>query len=190
MNIYIKYLIFIINLYILFSIIEYLVHKYLMHSKMNTKMNTEIATNHNIHHKYTKNDMNLNYSNIYNKNKNKYLGLYFLWKETFFVLLFGLTIAFILNIFYQLNPLFIIIITILFAYYQSSLWNTIHPDIHHIDYKLKLNEGIPPLEIYKKLPYYDWLKANHMKHHIYKNEKKGNYNVTLPLADYLFFSYN
>ena len=154
---------------------------------MHLKMYIEIAKSHNIHHKYTKNDMNLKYSNIYNKNKDKYLGLYFLWKETCLVLLVGLTIAFILNIFYQLNFIFIIIIIIFFAYYQSSLWNTIHPDIHHIDYKLNLNEGIPSLDIYKKLPYYDWLKKNHIKYHIYKDEKKGNYNVTLPLANYLFF---
>tara|TARA_B100001093_G_scaffold503782_1_gene558645 strand:+ start:944 stop:1159 length:216 start_codon:yes stop_codon:yes gene_type:complete len=70
------------------------------------------------------------------------------------------------------------------------MWNTVHPEIHDVHYKFTLKDGIPPNKYYKSLPYYNFLIRNHIKHHEIKGENKGNYNVTLPLADFILGSYN
>jgi hypothetical protein len=37
----------------------------------------------------------------------------------------------------------------------------------------------------KGITMYDWFKANHTMHHLRKGDEKGNYNVTLPGADWI-----
>ena len=180
-NNFLLHLLFFINLYIIFSIIEWIVHKYIMHSNLNIN----ISNNHILHHKQTKSNMN-----ILLNNKNKYSGIFFTWNETILVLTVGLLVALMLNYFYKLNIIYVVIITILFAFYQSTLWNTLHPEIHNVKYKISIKEGIPHNYYLKYLPYYNWLYVNHVKHHKIKNSKKGNYNITLPGADFIFLSYN
>jgi hypothetical protein len=170
---------------------------------MHGEKTNELSKNHWTHHEHTLDNMNLKKSKQYNFNKNKYLGLYFVWKYTIIVFIVGLIEAFLLYylLYYftniRISRLSIIIWVLFFAIFQSSFWNTIHPDIHNTSLNLNWSEGIPGWNgwkilfsnIYinnnKRLSLYDWLKQNHKLHHLRKGERKGNYNVTLPGADYI-----
>lgn len=173
-------------LYITFSFTEYGVHRYLMHGEKNN----EFSKNHWTHHEHTEDDMDLRKSNNYNEDTNKYLGLYFVWKYTVAVFFTGLLEAYVLYIFLPIVPWWSVIIWVaLFAIYQSSFWNTIHPDIHNVSLELSWREGIPGWngwkQLFENIGIYNWLKENHTLHHLRKKERKGNYNVTLPGADYV-----
>jgi len=196
MNIF-HQIIFVLCIYIIFSFTEYIVHRYFMHSKEKNVL----SNNHWNHHKHTLDDMQLKNSDQYNSYINKYLGLYFTWPNTVIVFFVGLLEGFILYL--CLSYLFDINISILsifiwvsfFCIYQSSFWNTIHPDIHGIHKPISWWEGIPgsfiwifvfsSIYIDNKITIYDWLKRNHTMHHLRKGDKKGNYNVTLPGADWI-----
>lgn len=199
MNLFVNSIVFGMLLYFVFSFTEYGVHKYLMHSSKNEY--NMFSIHHWNHHEHTLEDMNLHKSESYNSSKNKYLGLYFTWFYTFLVFIVGLTEAFLLS--YLLNSikikvdsLSIIIWVLMFSIYQSSFWNTIHPDIHHIEENITWYEGIPGwkqgfsylfsgLIVEKDKTLYEWFQKNHRLHHLRKGNSKGNYNVTLPGADWM-----
>jgi len=168
-----------------------------MHS---SKKDNNLSKNHWNHHEHTLDDMNLKTSENYNDNINKYLGLYFTWLYTGVVFIVGLIEAFLLYFLLKIvkiniSPLFVIVSVILFSIYQSSFWNTIHPDIHNIKENLNWNEGIPGWDGWKTIyssvyinnntNIYDWFINNHKLHHLRKGDRKGNYNVTLPGADWV-----
>ena len=193
---FINTLIFVVLLYFTFSFTEYFVHKYFMHSSESNIL----SDNHWNHHKHTLDDMNLKNSETYNNNKNKYLGLYFVWSHSILVFLIGLFEGFLLYFILAFAKIkipisFVFIWVLLFSIYQTSFWNTIHPDIHNIKENLTIWEGIPgsylwvllfsSIYIDKNMNLYDWFKRNHKLHHLRKGEKKGNYNVTLPGADWI-----
>ena len=182
-----KHIIYIINLYIVFSISEWCIHKYIMHSN---NENNYISKAHSNHHKDTNNDCTLRSTNIHSEKIDKYQGLFFIWQDTLTVFILGYVLALFLNIKFNLHYSFVFIYTLLFTIYQSTLWNTIHPEIHQINYTPSIREACPRLLLLRNLPYYNWLKENHEKHHKFKNEKKGNFNITLPFADFLFNTYN
>jgi hypothetical protein len=183
--------------YSMFSMTEWFVHKYIMHGD---KDKTSFARDHIVHHIHTLPDMKLSSSSEYGDNIDKYLGLYFIWRSSIVVFFIGCTQCFILNYITGLNvsAFYIITLVFIFCLYQSSFWNTIHPDIHEIPLNLTWKEGIPGWNGWKHLfstitidniTLYDWLKANHRMHHLRKGTNKGNYNVTLPGADFIFGSY-
>ena len=188
---------YIIILYFVFSITEWLVHKYIMHGD---KDKTTIARDHVIHHIHTLPTMKLVTSDTYGADIDKYLGLYFTWKSSIIVFCIGIIEGFMVrNISgFHVSNFFIIIIVSILCVYQSSFWNTIHPDIHYITTKLSWREGIPGWNGWKYLfglipiqnsNLYEWLKQNHRMHHLRKGVQKGNFNVTLPGADFIFGSY-
>ena len=130
---------------------------------------------------------------------NKYLGLYFIWIYTFAVFIVGLTEAYVLNLLLSLTgnhiPFhYVVLYVAAFAGYQSSFWNTVHPDIHNIHENVTWLEGVPGSDIWRilyssinisdNMTLYDWFTQNHRLHHLRKGERKGNYNVTLPGADW------
>ena len=191
-------ILFVLCLYFVFSFTEYFVHRNFMHAKEKTTL----SDNHWNHHKHTLDDMQLKKSDHYNSQVNKYLGLYFTWTYTIIVFLIGLMEGFIL--YGSLKLVFDIDIDIssvciwvfLFCIYQSSFWNTIHPDIHNIHENISWWDGIPGSSIWiflfssiytldQKMTLYDWCKKNHMMHHLRKGDSKGNYNITLPGADWI-----
>jgi len=179
-------LIYIFLLYSIFSITEWTVHKYLMHSKFDISLSND----HWIHHRHTKDDMKLSNGKNYNKEINIYRGLYFTWKTSIYVFFVAFLLSLCLRYFVYIPLIRSTGYTLIFIYYQSSMWNTVHPEIHDVHYKFTLKDGIPPNKYYKSLPYYNFLIRNHIKHHEIKGENKGNYNVTLPLADFILGSYN
>jgi len=199
MNNIFNYIIFLILLYFTFSITEHLVHRYIMHSPK-SKYNV-LSISHWTHHEHTLNDMNLESTKVYNSLQNKYLGLYFVWSYSFIVLLVGLLEGFLiylllnrLNI--KIKAIYVVLWVVIFSIYQTSFWNTIHPDIHYISENISIYDGIPgwngwkilfsSIYIGNNLTLYDWFKRNHTLHHLRKGVDKGNYNVTLPGADWIF----
>jgi len=165
---------------------------------MHTNKINLLYKNHLNHHKNTNNNMTLN-KNKYNEKDD----LYFTWDSTLFILIIGLIEGFVMyKIFLDLLNIkidFWYFWIILFCIYQSSFWNTIHPDIHSAKYTFTLLEGIPAsnfikyifenIYINKNISLYTWLKNNHIMHHLRKGSRKGNYNVTLPGADHLLGTY-
>lgn len=186
--------------YFMFSMTEWVVHKYIMHGD---KDKISFARDHITHHIHTLPDMKLTSSDSYGDSVDKYLGLYFIWHSSFVVFLVGCIECFILSYITGLDvsAFFIVSIVSLFCLYQSSFWNTIHPDIHEIPLNLSWNEGIPGwngwngwkqlfgIIMIDNMSLYEWLKANHRMHHVRKGVNKGNYNVTLPGADFIFGTY-
>lgn len=194
MNYIAKHLVFLGSLYFVFSFTEYFVHRHVMHGSK-TGVN-HLAKNHWTHHEHTLDDLNLKKSDEYNSNVNKYLGLYFIWIYTLAVFIVGLTEAYVLNLLLctNIDIRYVVLYAGVFAGYQSSFWNTIHPDIHNIHENITWLEGVPGSDIWRLLysniavsndmTLYDWFKRNHRLHHLRKGERKGNYNVTLPGADW------
>jgi len=168
---------------------------------MHSKEKNMLSDNHWNHHTHTLDDMQLKNSDQYNSHLNKYLGLYFTWTYTIIVFFVGLIEGFILYsgltfLFdMDISTLSVFIWVFLFCIYQSSFWNTIHPDIHGINETISWWEGIPgsfgwvllfsSIYLDKRTTMYDWLKKNHTMHHLRKGDTKGNYNVTLPGADWI-----
>lgn len=184
-------IIFSMLIYSMFSITEWIVHKYIMHGD---KDKTFFARDHIVHHIHTLPDMKLIMSDEYGEAIDKYLGLYFIWRSSIVVFLIGSLECFIMRHITGLNvsTFFMLTIVLLFCIYQSSFWNTIHPDIHDLPLKLSWKEGIPGWDGWKHImgaSCYEWLKANHRSHHSRKGIRQGNYNVTLPGADFIFGSY-
>jgi hypothetical protein len=193
--------IFVFLLYVVFSFTEYAVHKYLMHGAK-SEYNL-LSNNHWNHHEHTLNNMELKENKEYNSKINKYLGLYFVWSYSCIVFVVGLSEGIVLymvlksaaNI--QIAPWVVVLTVAVFSVYQSSFWNTVHPDIHNIRENISIYEGIPGWDGWKhafsaiyvnrdrKITLYDWFKQNHTLHHSRKGVKKGNYNVTLPGADWI-----
>jgi len=170
---------------------EWVVHKYFMHGSKSISL----AKHHWNHHEHTLDDMTLHKDDTYHENKNKYLGLYFLWPYSIAVFSVAMTEAVILNLSlkpFRMNIPWVsaVLWVALFGLYQSSFWNTLHPDIHEVNLQLSWAEGVPGWDGWKRLfsffSCYDWMKHNHILHHLRKGERKGNFNVTLPGADYLF----
>jgi len=199
MDSFFNHSIFVVLLYFSFSISEHLVHRYYMHAPKSE--NNSMQSNHWIHHEHTLNDMNLKSDKEYNSISHKYLGLFFLWKSYTIILLAGLIEGFLLylllsTISIKIKPIYVVLWVFIFSTYQTSFWNTVHPDIHYITENISIYDGIPgwngwkilfsSIYINRDLTLYQWFKRNHTLHHLRKGTDKGNYNVTLPGADWIF----
>jgi hypothetical protein len=100
--------------------------------------------------------MTLHKDDKYHENKNKYLGLDFLWPYSMAVFLVALPEASVLNLLlkvFQWNVkwAYVPIYVALFGLYQSSFWNTLHPDIHEVNLQLSWAEGVPGWDGWKHL---------------------------------------
>ena len=173
--------------------VEWYVHKHLMHINK-----PPFGQRHMTHHSLTLNDMTIKRfknNNIKRKVSYEHLmkefdGLYFLWPSTLTILMIANIICFIINyLTFNVNGIFIFILTSLYILYQSALWNCLHPMIHYQERRLKWNEGIDIIkrEWLKDTGFYRFLWKNHVIHHL--NNGYGNYCVTLPFADILFRTY-
>lgn len=82
---------------------------------------------------------------------------------------------------YMCNCLLCIFISFMYYY----LWNILHPSYHnYMDNKEKyINPWV------EKNPIYKFLLKYHLLHHLNKGDKKCNFNIIIPGADYLFGTY-
>lgn len=194
---YINLINFILLFYIFFSIVEFLIHKNVMHCDKNSFISKIIeyipffnlqyfltCEKHIQHHLEVEPDMTLN--NI------KYKESLFMGWNIFIYIFFAFLICGLLSkvisnydISYKYLFIFCGIITFLWEY----LWNKVHVKMHDnsIDYSIKegpYDENLFDLYIIKNM-----LLKNHQNHHLQKGDEKGNYNVIILGADE-WFGYN
>jgi hypothetical protein len=177
-------------LYISTSIQEWFIHKYMMHSNENYPLKNIISGIYKNIYKIEQSETHINHHSITN-NENKVStedeGMLYGGYNIPFTTLIGFIIYFVISkaIKYEhtRNEYLIIFITwigISSVYY--FLWNILHPTYH--EYKYSENyENIKDNFIYK------YLEKYHMIHHLNKGEKKCNFNIILPFADFILGTY-
>jgi len=172
-------LLYLFVLYIVFTISEWMVHRYVMHGDEDRN---HISRDHWKHHRNVRNDMSL---------EDGIEGLYFYWPETVMVFVIALVEALLLRLVFSalfgvtISLFVVILVVVVITLYQSSFWNTIHPDIHHAPMHINWKYGVPGWDGWKRMFFYSWLKNNHEKHHRVKGNDKGNFNITLPGGDWI-----
>jgi hypothetical protein len=213
---FVSHVLFIFFWYWTASIVEWLTHRYLMHPNRSESSSSSflpsvflrLGKRHLDHHAATDYDMQLRTMKSSSSTKSlvlqKFHSLIFLWPTTMITVFLHVVVAVVLS---NVLPLFtvfafqmkisamstqsILIYGVGVAIYQTSMWNCIHPMIHHIHHSLKVTEGIDaiPRTWMQKTFAYQWLWQNHVLHHLVTGGNKGNFNVTLPGADWLFGTY-
>ena len=188
---YCKLIISFICIYITWSILENIVHKYIMHGLPGSM----VTQRHRLHHSSTKGDYSLNKSRKMYKELGDDEALCLSGIEAIIMYTVGIFILvplclYMLNVpFKSKYSFYCFIFSVILSIYTYVTWNTIHPIIHNEDpFKCGKLVITSPSILNSKL--YTWLINNHKSHHSYKGEKKGNYNITLPGADFIFGTYN
>lgn len=182
-----NYIIPFIILYLSASFIEHIYHRFIMHNSFLNEGKRHIQ-----HHIDTDiNTMSLVGDNI------EYDEIVFpLYNIESYIFLIPLLLqTFILYYFYPipLNFFVLLFISITLFLYAILCWNTIHPFIHNENAKkyteLSLNHSNTQYLV-DNVYLFKWIIDNHKKHHIIKGNKKGNFNITLPGADFIMGTYN
>tara|TARA_B110000208_G_C11752878_1_gene424125 strand:+ start:25 stop:714 length:690 start_codon:yes stop_codon:yes gene_type:complete len=184
-----KILILILIFYLLISINEWLIHKYLMH-KCNKniilnfidfilkKININLRINHLNHHNV--NNVDGSITDLTGIFFNKYYKFITPNIILFYFIILNKFLNFKLN---NNNYLVIYIILFIIAYIYEISWNIIHPKYHRVNNTFNKNGFLENTKIYK------YLQKYHMIHHFNKGDLKTNYNIVLPGADHLFGTY-
>lgn len=187
----VSYLVYTIYIHFIGTNVEYLLHRFIMHND-----SYYYGKFHTTHHKHTDNKMNL-----INKNTKEYQNmgqqenLIIDLSEVLAVTIGVYSFVYIFYILYpiKINLYFMILVPLIYIIYTTIMWNSIHPYVHHkcgTNYtSLSLPCNITE-HMAEKNSFVKWLVNNHKKHHIYKGDSKGNYNVTIPGADFLYNTYN
>ena len=181
----------IIFVYIVISFFEWYIHKNLMHKGDKNMFISLIdklyffvykqyhRTNHIEHHSKTKN------SGEVENNEALFFAKFhkFLLPFPTIILLILLNKIFLNYTFTFKNLIYFFILIFFISWLYEILWNKIHPTIHRWD-KYYKKDGI-----FENNPYYKFLEKYHMIHHFNKGDKKTNYNIVLPLFDYIMGTY-
>lgn len=186
------HIIYILVIYLITTNLEYIIHRFIMHNDR-----TNIGKCHIIHHKNT-NDTNMKLENIDSPEHSMLLPNYNLvltYTEIIPILSIMLLGAFIFYKFYpvKLDVKFLVGVPLALALYSAFTWNSVHSYIHHRDAREFTNISFPysfTERCVQSNPLFKWVVDNHVKHHVYKGDEKGNYNITLPGADFLWGTYN
>eukprot|EP01084_Bolivina_argentea_P034834 64520_1 len=196
------------------SIAEWAIHRYCMHASHNDvvpgKALKDINKQHLIHHAATNDDMSVAPVSKTNKSYQKhnlppkymkYQGLYFVWPVNIAIAVAFFVGAPIVNLIlqvlltrfdYNVSYITAIFIGQTMSAYMSIMWNYVHPTLHFAP-KLQWHEGLdllPRNECMKDTWWYGFLWRNHVLHHLLVGTNAGNFNVTLPGADWLLGTYH
>lgn len=184
---------FVMVLYLSASVIEWVLHRMIMHCYMYWPWLDKKNTNswflrqlqkschlHKDHHVSVKPDMSL-------KEVKDDHELIFDWPTTLGIALIGYPFILLIThvagirVGWWIQFVAIILMAVLF----SLVWNSIHATLHGAKVDIPLREGAPNLNI--KMDKDEALYArNHVIHHQIKGDQKGNYNVVFLGADELF----
>ena len=175
-------------LYIVLSINEWIIHKYVMHCYQNSSWLLLLPNNyakmsclsHKNHHLSVEKDMSLNDTKndtelVFNLYHALALG----------VLIFMLMTLIIYKLNLRINVYVNLLCCIVAGFMFMIIWNSIHTKMHKHEVDLPLSPRIDiayvPNNVYFK---------NHELHHQIKGDDKGNYNVVFLGADELFDTNN
>lgn len=192
MNNYILgYFIFFICMYIISTFSEYFLHKYIMHNP-----NNSVGKRHITHHKSTNKDMTLNTNDedykIILPSENLFLDD---WLTILMIFSISCITVYSFYKYYptELNLKILLLISSLFALFEILIWNSVHSYMHGRDgYEMgyfSLKQNITSYLV-ENFSYFKWIINNHIKHHNVKGDKKGNFNIVFPGADFLLNTYN
>lgn len=181
-------------IYILFSTGEYIIHKYVMHGKLNNNIKNIIKKipilgfeyfdafySHIQHHKETNDDM------IIDEPK-RWSSLYMDWKVSLFLipvlLLAVITSKKISN--YNIKFKNIIILSVIVSIIWQYIWNKVHVHMHELEQNYSILKGPYDENLFDLTFIKNLLLKNHSIHHLQKGIRKGNYNVIALGADEWF----
>ncbi len=187
-----NYVVYIIGMYVFISIVEWVVHRHIMHFPVQLLRKT--FEGHLAHHKSIRPDMTLDTSIpeyvVLDNTESLCMFLPRTWPILLFAFVVAGMFAKVLRVHYGVALLLFLTMNV----YTMSMWNTMHPYMHGRDgYVMGC-----PLAQPKGSWLYDWMTTSswanyliqyHTKHHLLKGDQKPNFNVTMPLADYLFGTY-
>ena len=175
MNKNLKLFVLVIVLYLLLTLGEVVVHKYIMHNKDNSFIRRVYGNSHNVHHLDVLDDMKL-------KDNYEEEGLYFDTKYTIILslVIFIIYYPVILLFQYKINILYILGLSLGIGLFYKFSWDYLHYSFHQIN----------TIEDKKKNKLFNWLFKNHSYHHLVKGNKKGNFNIIFPGGDHILNSYN
>lgn len=183
---------FIIVTYILFSFTEWLLHSKIMHGNPDSfkkipfigKLLAKTANGHLKHHIDVNMDMSLH-------SKELSESLFFGWDTAFQVIAILLIIGVVNKKILKLSNKTYLIYILSISLIYCILWNNIHVDMHGIKGQISVKNGIPNKPgLLSRGPIYRYLWKYHAIHHLQKGERKGNFNIILPGADYIFGTHN
>lgn len=197
MNTLVKTTIIFIIIYINLSIVEYISHRWIMHSHEETssrlfwKIFGQESIEHGLHHKSVKPDMTLDLSLL----ENKHSGLFFRYIGTsmyfvVFYILFYMQFK-ISGINMRHKTQFMLVLFIVLFY--SLMSNCLHLEMHNEqDVHLSPAQGVSnscQKVFVKFVPSFwlDYIVANHHNHHRYKST--SNFNFFVPLTDHIMGTY-
>ena len=173
------------------------------------RMLNAINRRHVIHHNVTNVDMTVRASKSKYEQQGlddfmhleQYQGLYFLWPPTITMWIIGVIGAPIMNyilecllsqfINYEVSNLYAVVVGFLLTTWITVIWNWLHPQLHYAR-GLSFSEGLDIIlrrEWMKSTFLYNYLWKHHVLHHFLVGENAGNFNVTLPGADWWFGTY-
>lgn len=182
MNKVYTYIIITVFIYLIFTTSEYIIHKFVMHNET-----TSFGKEHVLHHKLT-NDETCDITETSQMDNRQNLCFddqvsYFCF--TMFVLFILVLRKFTKNIEYALYSF---LLFVMMTFFMIIIWNSMHPYIHneHPSKRCKIYLSKSYIDKIKNTSYVQWIISNHKLHHMRKGDRKGNYNVVYPGADYLF----
>ena len=169
-----NFVLVVLTVYIITSISEWMVHKYIMH---NNYLNENNYSNHIRHHKNISHDQTLIKKNYHDEDL--YFSITYTVMTT--LLLFPIYYIIINKVFkYKKSLTFILMLSLFIAIIYTLSWNYLHPLFHMMH----------------KVPYDKWTNLekiyfhNHAYHHLVKGNNKGNYCIVFLGADHLFNTFN
>ena len=165
----------IVILYLLLTLGEVIIHKYVMHNKDGGFIRKIYGDSHIVHHLDVLDDMKLK-ENYFKK------GLFFAKKHVIAVLLLVFIFYYpILLLFgYKIKKRYVLILGLIIGLFYKYTWDFLHYSFHQIN----------QIENNKKNKLFYWLFKNHSYHHLVKGKNKGNFNIIFPGGDHLLNSYN
>ena len=178
------FIIVFIVIYMVSSIVEYTVHKYVMHSPF--FLLNSIYESHIYHHENAASNTNLT---LDGDDDNLCLPI----DKCIYMYLIAVFFSYIALLVYprKVPFLYICLCVLVVILYAVLIWNTYHPLIHGLDgRKICGVYAISSKNINENSSFAKFIINNHKAHHYFKNEKKGNYNITLPFTDFILSNYN
>jgi hypothetical protein len=177
-------LLFLVGLYLVLALEEYLIHKYVMHQKVDLPFIRDVHEEHIRHHIATNKDFTL-------KNED-HKNVCFTFMTIIPLFLIATSVLYIF--FNTIISLPIIIFSVITAaIIHMNVWNTLHSYIHSVDVNKVCKKsllGISKEYINEENIYVKWSVSNHRAHHSIKGDQKGNWNVVFPGLDYILGTHN